>query len=94
MAHYPIADLLKRAFNRSVVQGGITAEELRDWQKSRRRFLKQLTIAAGGLAFLPACMQVAAPPRIAIIGAGIAGLNAAWQLQKQGVIELVAECGP
>lgn len=91
MAHFPIADLLKRAFNRSVVQGGISTEELLQWQKSRRRFLRQATVTAGGLAFLPACLQVATPPRIAIVGAGIAGLNAAWQLQKQGLIADVYE---
>ncbi|MGR8953622.1 MAG: flavin monoamine oxidase family protein, partial [Gammaproteobacteria bacterium] len=64
---------------------------------SRRRFVK--TGAAAGLAGLVgrnlAFPVMAAPPspdrRVAIIGAGIAGLNAAYQLKKAGVDAAVYE---
>jgi monoamine oxidase len=56
---------------------------------TRRRFLKTssaaaaLTLAGGGL--LTSCVKTkGAAPRIAIVGAGIAGLNAAYKLKQSG----------
>jgi monoamine oxidase len=54
---------------------------------TRRRFLKTsgaatLALAGGGL--LTSCARMKGAPRIAIIGAGLAGLNAAYQLKKLG----------
>ncbi|MBZ5858824.1 flavin monoamine oxidase family protein [Flavihumibacter profundi] len=91
MAHYPLIELLKRAFINSLDQDGITAGEFQAWQKSRRHFLKQTAVVAGGMAFLPSCLQADQKPRVAIIGAGIAGLNAAWQLRKNGILADVYE---
>lgn len=67
---------------------------------SRRRFIK--TGAAAGLAGLvgqnlafPVLAASSSPDkRVAIIGAGIAGLNAAYQLQKAGVYAAVYEAQP
>jgi monoamine oxidase len=54
---------------------------------TRRRFLKTsgaatLALAGGGL--LTSCAKMKGAPRIAVIGAGLAGLNAAYQLKKLG----------
>jgi monoamine oxidase len=68
--------------------------------QSRRRFLTQATV--GGLALyagvmLPGCgipskvRNADSGPRIAIIGAGIAGLNCAYQLRKRGYTSTVYE---
>ena len=63
----------------------------------RRKFLK-MSAAAGGAAlttttfpFLKAAWSQGSPPTIAIIGGGLAGLNAAYQLKKAGLIATVYE---
>ena len=58
---------------------------------SRRRLLGT-ALAVGGLGLVPR-LALGRPgnPRIAIIGAGIAGLNAAWQLRKKGLKATVYE---
>lgn len=66
---------------------------------NRRRFMK--TSAAAGLAGLAAqslplhamAASATSAPRVAVIGAGIAGLNAAYHLQKAGVTATVYEAG-
>jgi monoamine oxidase len=55
---------------------------------TRRRFLKTsgaaaLTLAGSGL--LASCARMKGAPRIAVIGAGLAGLNAAYTLKKAGL---------
>jgi monoamine oxidase len=58
---------------------------------SRRRLLGS-ALALGGLALTPSlALGRIGNPRIAIIGAGIAGLNAAWQLRKEGLEATVYE---
>ncbi len=52
---------------------------------SRRTFLQAAAVAP----LLPAAQ--AAPPRIAIVGAGIAGLHCAWTLQRGGLESTVYE---
>ncbi len=79
----------------------ITAEEAIErveaaaW--SRRSFLKTTGLASFGLA-IPAifdsCEKVANPDlaiRVAIVGGGVAGLNCAYQLKKQGYKAMVYE---
>lgn len=63
---------------------------------SRRGFLRRLGlgVAAGSAAVLAPQFSLAAgkrTPRIAIVGAGLAGLNAAWQLRKGGIPSTVYE---
>jgi len=60
------------------------------WSSRRRRFLKLAALASGGLA-LANCTAPKGPPSIAVVGAGLAGLQAAFQLQKQGLVPTVYE---
>ncbi|MGZ3767503.1 MAG: flavin monoamine oxidase family protein [Mucilaginibacter sp.] len=90
MAHYSIARILKSAFRAAVQEDAEAAAMFNEYSESRRRFLKQTAITAAGFAFAPSILSLAScnkngEENIAIIGAGIAGLNAAYQLQKQGI---------
>ena len=74
-------------------------DELVEMAYSRRRFLRQSAVATAALAAgCGAPPQQQAPPagsppgasgpgapRIAIVGAGVSGLNAAYKLQKAGL---------
>ena len=66
------------------------------WQLSRREFLKSAA-ALGAVSVSPALLSRAAfaargqNPTVAVVGAGLAGLNAAYQLQKAGVRAVVYE---
>src|SRR5712691_7437098 len=53
---------------------------------TRRSFLKQSTIAVAGasLARLPIITATVAPKKILIIGAGMAGLSAGYELSQAG----------
>ena len=56
------------------------------WKKNRRAFIRDLGLAAGSMALLPACLQnKKTTPEIVIVGAGMAGLNAAYQFNKKGI---------
>ena len=81
-------------------------DELVDLAYSRRRFLQQSAVVSA-TALVAGCAVPSAPappaatatpsggpsgpPRIAIIGAGVAGLNAAYKLQKAGITAKVFE---
>lgn len=63
---------------------------------TRRRFIRMATLAGGGALASQAASKLPrasseSAPKIAIIGGGIAGLNAAYQLQKQGIEATVYE---
>jgi len=66
-------------------------------EMTRRRFLKASAAAAlavGGARLLTACRMVPRPSKdvkVAVVGAGIAGLNAAYRLKKAGVRAAVYE---
>src|SRR6266478_5502152 len=80
---------------------GITPAELRERRAesaySRREFLKRsgvagAAVAVGGpLALARPAGAASSSPRIAIVGAGIAGLNAALTLQDKGIASKVYE---
>ncbi len=64
---------------------------------SRRSFLKG-TVALGATGLLASCLpsgnsskSIASNSKIAIIGAGVAGLNAAYQLKKAGISSTIYE---
>src|SRR6266849_646473 len=61
-------------------------------QMSRREFIKVTGAAVGAAAVTgPIAALAATPPRIAIVGGGIAGLNAALTLQDAGIASTVYE---
>jgi len=69
-------------------------EERRRNRLTRRDFLKVAGATAGAAAMagaLPALGRASSGPRIGIIGAGIAGLNAALTLQDKGMASTVFE---
>ncbi len=106
MARTPLARLFARSFaiaRAATAQGMPLAEALEraDAQRAaRRRFLQQSAAAAGALA-VASCARVAPRPQdgddVVVVGAGIAGLAAAWRLREAGVsvsvIEAQNRCG-
>ncbi|HEY2345177.1 MAG TPA: FAD-dependent oxidoreductase [Xanthomonadaceae bacterium] len=101
MARTPLFDALQRAARiahlarRSALPIDETIERAREarLQASRRRFLRDACGAAATLALVgPAGRLMAAPvpapadgEEVVIVGAGIAGLTAAWRLRQAGV---------
>lgn len=80
-------------------------DELIDMARTRRQFIRQSALATAGLA-LAGCSPSPAPPssnatpsavpsrggaKIAIVGAGMAGLNTAYKLQKAGLSAKIFE---
>jgi len=62
------------------------------WKKSRRQFIRDMALAAGSMTILPSFLSnKKAAPDIVIVGAGMAGLNAAYQLNKKGIRATVYE---
>jgi monoamine oxidase len=109
MAHTPLFAALKRALHAAAhlehtgtpTAVGLEQEAERAYHAglSRRDFLKLTGTAAAGAAFvgaldmpLPALQTT--PPNIAIIGAGLAGLTAAYRLRKAGYTARVYEAQP
>lgn len=100
MARTPLARLLARSFaiaRDAQTRGESLDEALQraDAQRAaRRRFLQQGAAVASALA-LGACARVApkADPgdEVVVVGAGIAGLAAAWRLRQAGVAVRVVE---
>ena len=80
---------------------GIPPSELRERRSeaacSRREFLKRAGLTGAAVAVAPAALGRAAlaatgaPARVAIVGGGIAGLNAALTLQDKGIASTVYE---
>jgi monoamine oxidase len=107
MARTPLFRLLVRTL-RQAHRSNLKAQGLtqlppspRFRQPSRRRFLK-LSALAGGAAIATLATDRLQPqiawgnrqPRIAVVGGGIAGLNAAYQLKKLGLTATVYEGKP
>jgi monoamine oxidase len=105
MSHTPLFQsfirILRQAQYENLKADGIpipqpTAPSHKSGHWTRRRLLKSAALA-GGTALttgLSSGLQQAwgqSPPRIVIIGAGIAGLNAAYQLKKVGLTATIYE---
>ncbi|NEP60671.1 MAG: FAD-dependent oxidoreductase [Symploca sp. SIO2G7] len=100
MARTPLFGLFSRALRSATLANryGVPIDELSELQPrqkrrlGRRKFLKTATAFGGGTVLTAGSpnlrsallAQEANTPKIAIIGAGIAGLNAAYQLKKAG----------
>ncbi|WP_301922676.1 NAD(P)/FAD-dependent oxidoreductase [Ferruginibacter sp.] len=96
MPHLAITVFLKSAFRKAVADIETTIPVTKSTQNSRRRFLQDTGIIGAGMMMLPSFLQAVdfnSNKKIAIIGAGIAGLNAAYQLQKLGLQSTLYEAG-
>ena len=96
MAHHSLARLLKSAFHAAVLETEEAAVLYSEYAESRRKFLRQSAVAAGAMIATPALFSLAScgknkEENIVIIGAGIAGLNAAYQLQKMNTTSTIYE---
>lgn len=103
-AHTPLFDLLRRAIRtaaHSMQPGAPPEDELLamrgQFTASRRGFLKTVGAAAIGVGisgFLPGCRTIERGKqtvRLAIVGAGMAGLNAGWKLRNAGIEPMIFE---
>jgi monoamine oxidase len=100
MAHTPLFEKLIYSFRvagESVTTGkpidAILEQQSRDLM-SRREFLEAGTLAGVALTGVPDVMRrlrVITTPRIAIVGAGLAGLTCAYRLKQAGVVATVYE---
>jgi monoamine oxidase len=100
MAHTPVFEKLVHAFRvagESATTGrpveAILEQQARD-RMSRREFLGAGAAAGVALTGLPELVRrigVLAAPRIAIVGAGLAGLTCAYRLRQSGIIATVYE---
>jgi monoamine oxidase len=74
---------------------GISPAELRERRAeaaiTRRRFLQGSAALAAAATVLPRGTHAAGAPRVVIVGAGIAGLNAALTLQDKGIAATIYE---
>jgi monoamine oxidase len=89
--------ILHQAHCQNTNQNPHTKEASRTSQYKRRKFLKMgalagsAAIATTAIPFIKTAESRTTPPKIAIVGGGIAGLNAAYQLNKAGLEATVYE---
>jgi len=94
MPHNLLSQIFKNAFRHAASQDAETAALLQQKQNSRRTFLKGVAVLGGGIALFPSLLNArdfSGNKNIVIVGAGIAGLNAAYQLKKLGLTATVYE---
>ena len=105
MARTPLLHALQRLASEHAEASarGLPVEEVRRLRRdeiSRRDFIKGAGVVAAGLTLSGTLVgrtltaHASAPPRIAIIGAGISGLNAALTLQDAGYAATIYEASP
>ncbi len=96
MAHNTLTGFLRNAFFAAVKEDQDTLSSYNQWSESRRNFLKKTAIAAAGtlvagpILGLSSCRK-SNKEQVVVVGAGIAGLNAAYQLQKKGIKATIYE---
>ncbi|HEY9767247.1 MAG TPA: NAD(P)/FAD-dependent oxidoreductase [Coleofasciculaceae cyanobacterium] len=89
---------LHKAYGQDLDSMGVAESQASKTAKyKRRKFLKMGTLAGGAaiattaIPFAKAAQSRSTTPKIAIVGGGIAGLNAAYQLKKAGLEATVYE---
>lgn len=95
MGRTPLFLLLRRAARiaRASLHAAMPLDELQDWDREQRFDLsrRRLLQGAGAGLVLAGCQSLPLPSadpagdEVAIVGAGIAGLTAAWRLRQAGV---------
>jgi monoamine oxidase len=100
MAHTILFQQLRRTLHKAYcqnLQNDRVNATIETSKYRRRKFLKMSTLAASAalstttFSRLKAARSNSTEPKIAIVGGGIAGLNAAYQLKKVGLIATVYE---
>jgi len=94
MPHNLLTHLLKTAFEKAVENDAVSKALLQQKHESRRKFLKQASTVAAGSILLPSILTAnnfSSKKNVVIVGAGMAGLNAAYQLKKLGISSTVYE---
>src|SRR5215468_2139447 len=93
MPHTPLAKLLRHAAS-AAAQSDRDDAIANDSAMSRRKFIRTISTATAGLA-LPSSLfgtrQIATSARVAVVGAGLAGLTCAYRLKQSGIIATVYE---
>lgn len=92
-ARTPLFAALKKALTKAAyTEDKRVTSETSGW--TRRHFLQTAAVGtAATWAGLPLLTTAAAVPKIVVVGAGVAGLNAAYQLKKAGLYAEVYEAG-
>jgi monoamine oxidase len=86
MGRNPLTNILKAAFSRAVSDDPEWGKTYSDWKQSRRRFIRDMTLATGSMTLFPSfLLNKKTIPDIVIVGAGMAGLNAGYQFNKKGI---------
>ena len=96
MSHLAITALLKRAFQKAASDNNEKLLFPESMQQSRRKFLQDAAILGTGMLIAPLLLKAgdfSTDKKIVIVGAGIAGLNAAHQFKKLGFTATVYEAG-
>jgi monoamine oxidase len=99
MARTPLLDLLRHAARDAseAVRRGLSVRQVLDEREARRLTRRDLvgTAAVAGAAAAalswPSPARGASAPRVAVVGAGLAGLTAAYRLRQQGIAAAVYE---
>jgi len=100
MAHTPLFAKLSRAFRDAAesTARGVPVEQVLDERvrpgTTRREILRSAAVAGAGLLVgnaFPRPARAQGAPRIAVVGAGLAGLTAAWRLRQAGYVANVYE---
>ncbi len=100
MAHSPLLNKLIAISRLAEDSKGqdLTFDEAIAARQSRRKFIKQaslagVAVAASGLSGFANAVTYK-PSRIVIVGAGLAGLRAAYELKKAGIASTIYEANP
>ena len=94
MQHNLLTDAFKKAFNKALKADSASKKLILQRQESRRNFLKNAAVLGVGATLIPSFINagnLAGKKNIVIVGAGMAGLNAAYQLKKAGLSATVYE---
>lgn len=94
MAHSFLSAILKSAFCNCLKEEKKESLVFKAKQEVRRKFLQDTAIAGAGMLLIPSLLSVnnsKQDKKIAVVGAGMAGLNAAYQLKKVGLKATIYE---